>query len=340
MKERRAKIIVLSILAVILVAAGVYIYSYINRFVYNDPNLAGNTAGNINNGGLFCEYNGYIYFSNPYDDGALYRMNSDCTNARKLSDDHVAYINVDGNHIYYVRNNSGPDRAASILHGYLFGLYRCELDGSNPAGLYEKQSGTAALCGNYIYYQHYNTKESPSFTLYRAKIDGSEDVKVSNTTYEPSSYYNGRLYFANIDENHNLCSLDVNTGSISTVLEANAYMADMEGQYIYYIDMNDNYALMRYNTANRIKEKLIDGRCVHYNVYGTNVFAMIEGDDVHGIYRMNVDGSQKELIAQGDFNNISCTSQYTFFQYFNDNVTLYRVPTIGKITTIEQINVR
>mgnify|MGYP000803329575 FL=1 len=72
MKERRAKIIVLSILAVILVAAGVYIYSYINRFVYNDPNLAGNTAGNINNGGLFCEYNGYIYFSNPYDDGALY----------------------------------------------------------------------------------------------------------------------------------------------------------------------------------------------------------------------------------------------------------------------------
>ena len=121
MKERRAKIIVLSILAVILAAAGVYIYSYINRFVYNDPNLAGNTAGNINNGGLFCEYNGYIYFSNPYDDGALYRMNSDCTNARKLSDDHVAYINVDGNHIYYVRNNSGPDRAASILHGYLFG---------------------------------------------------------------------------------------------------------------------------------------------------------------------------------------------------------------------------
>ena len=117
-------------------------------------------------------------------------------------------------------------------------------------------------------------------------------------------------------------------------------MADMEGQYIYYIDMNDNYALMRYNTANRIKEKLIDGRCVHYNVYGTKVFAMIEGDDVHGIYRMNVDGSQKELIAQGDFNNISCTSQYTFFQYFNDNVTLYRVPTIGKITTIEQINVR
>ena len=58
MKERRSKIIVLSILAVILAAAGVYIYSYINRFVYNDPNLAGNTAGNINNGGLFCEYNG------------------------------------------------------------------------------------------------------------------------------------------------------------------------------------------------------------------------------------------------------------------------------------------
>ena len=79
---------------------------------------------------------------------------------------------------------------------------------------------------------------------------------------------------------------------------------------------------------------------MHYNLYGTKLFAMVEGADVRGIYRMNVDGSQKELIATGDFNNISCTSQYTFFQYFNDDVTLYRVPTTGPITTIEQILIK
>lgn len=339
MKEKKAKIIVLSILAVALIAVGYGVHAYVTRFKFNDINVTGNTAGNLNNGGLFCEYDGVIYFSNPCDNNSLYRMNSDCTQARKLSGDCVAYLNTDGQRLYYVRNNSGGERAAAVFHGYLYGVYRCNMDGSKPFALYEKQSGTISLCGNYIYYQHYD--DETALTLYKAKIDGSENVKVSDDNYEPSSYYDGKIYFSNVSENHSIYAMDIySNDSMSLVLDANAYMADMEGQYLYYIDMDDNYSLMRYNTSNRIKEKLIDGKCVHYNLYGSKIFAMVEGNDIHGIYRMNADGSQKELIAQGDFNNISCTSQYTFFQYFGDNTTLYRVPTTGNITTIEQINIK
>lgn len=339
MKEKRAKIIVLSLAAILIISVCAGAFMYINRFKFNDPNTTGNTTGNLNNGGMFCEYDGKIYFSNPYDNGSLYRMNSDCTQAQKLSSDCVAYINTDGRRLYYVRNNSGAQRAAAVLHGYLYGVYRTGMDGSHPYTLYAKQSGAISLCGNYIYYQHYDTKTA--LTLYKAKIDGSENVMVSDKNYMPSSYYNGKIYFSNVSGNHSVYVMDVNNNdSMSLFFDANAYMPDMEGQYLYYIDQSAGYALMRYNPANKIKEKLIDGKCVHYNLYGTKIFAMVEGDEIHGIYRMNVDGSQKELIAQGDFNNISCTSQYTFFQYFNDNVTLYRVPTTGKITTIEQIYVK
>ena len=38
----------------------------------NQGFVNGNTAGNLYNGGLFCEYNGVIYFSNPNDNGRLY----------------------------------------------------------------------------------------------------------------------------------------------------------------------------------------------------------------------------------------------------------------------------
>ena len=34
--------------------------------------MNGSTAGNLYNGGLFCEYDGTVYFSNPSDGGKLY----------------------------------------------------------------------------------------------------------------------------------------------------------------------------------------------------------------------------------------------------------------------------
>ena len=49
-----------------------------NQTVHNNDNAIGNTAGNLINGGLFCEYNDKIYFANPDDYNKLYVMNSDC----------------------------------------------------------------------------------------------------------------------------------------------------------------------------------------------------------------------------------------------------------------------
>jgi hypothetical protein len=340
MGNNRARTIVLLILALVIVVSGIAAYRYINRFQYNADTAAGNTAGNLNNGGLFCEYDGKIYFSNPYDNGKLYKMDSDCSNAVKVSDDTAAYINVHGNYIYYVRNNMTSERLATLFSGYLNGINRCNLNGSHAVSLYNDASGALSMCGNYLYYQHYDKNNDPALTLYRMGIDGTDDTLVSKDSYTPSSYYNGKLYVCNIGSDHGIYSMDVSTGSMTKILDVNSYMVDMEGQYIYYIDQDNNYSLMRYNSSNKVTEKLIDGKCVHYNLYGSKVFAMVEGDDVNGIYRMNVDGSQKELIAEGDFTNISCTSQYTFFQYYNDKITLYRVPTQGTITSIEQILVK
>ena len=101
------KAITIGVLSVIGIALAVLIFISVrnNRIVYNNDNAVGNTAGNLNNGGLFCEYNDKIYFANPYDYNKLYVMDSDCTNAMKLSDDSVGSINVCGNYIYYVKNN-------------------------------------------------------------------------------------------------------------------------------------------------------------------------------------------------------------------------------------------
>ena len=67
----------------ILIIAGIFILIgalftavYIGgKIPMNDAGTTGNTAGNLNNGGLFCESDGKVYFANAYDGGALYCMN-------------------------------------------------------------------------------------------------------------------------------------------------------------------------------------------------------------------------------------------------------------------------
>ncbi|MDD3239967.1 MAG: DUF5050 domain-containing protein, partial [Lachnospira sp.] len=114
------------------------------------------------------------------------------------------------------------------------------------------------------------------------------------------------------------------------------------GTYIYYIDVAKGYALVRLNSATKTIEQLYadNGKVVNYNLYGNKIFFQTESGDNTGLYRMNIDGTQLEYIASGNLTNIHCTSQYTFFQYYENQGILYRVPTTGPITKVEEITIK
>ncbi len=332
--------IFLAIILVIAAAVSIFFYNKSHKVVYNNESATGNTAGNLNNGGLFCEYNGKIYFANPYDSNKLYSMNSDCTNAKKLNDDSVASLNVCGNYIYYVRNNFTSDKIGVVFRGQLFGVYRCDLNGKNSFTLYDKLSGIVSLYGNNIFYQHYDDKTA--INLYKMGIDGKNNTKLYDTEYNPASIKDGKIYFSDITGKHNICTLDTKSNSVSTYYEANSYLADAEGNYLYYIDLSKNYSLVRLNMSTKTLELLYapnDGKVINYNVYGNKIFFQVEGEYT-GLYRMNIDGTQIEYIAKGNLTNIHCTSQYTFFQYFENQGVLYRVPTSAPITKVEEISIK
>lgn len=339
MKNKVIKIVISIFLAVCIIAAG--IFYYINsKFVYNAETATGNTAGNLNNGGLFSEYNGKIYFSNPYDDGHLYVMDSDCSNARLLNSDTAGSINVCGNYIYYVKNNYSRNSIVSNDRVRMYGVYRTDLKGNNSDSLYETLSGISSLYGNYLYYQHYSDTEPLSF--YRTKIDGSEETKLSDIPINPASIYNGKIYFSNPNNDNYIAAYNTDTGAITTIYEANSYMVDAADNYIYYIDLSKNYSLVRLNLSNNTVELLFepdDGKVIRYNRYGSKIFFIVEGQDA-GLYRMNTNGTQIESIAAGNISSVSCTSQYTFFQYYNNETSLYRIPTNGVITKIEEITIK
>ena len=87
---------VIIILAATGIGFGGFMYYRHHQTTMNNESAVGNTSGNLINGGLFCEYDGKIYFANPNDNNKLYVMNSDCTSITKLSEDSVASLNVCG----------------------------------------------------------------------------------------------------------------------------------------------------------------------------------------------------------------------------------------------------
>ena len=96
-----------------------YILGQLGRKIpENDVNVVGNTAGNLYNGGMFCEDDGYVYFSNAYDNYALYRMLPNETEMEKLISTQTKNINAAGKYFYYYQFGSGDGEGLglSLIH--------------------------------------------------------------------------------------------------------------------------------------------------------------------------------------------------------------------------------
>ena len=328
MKDNLKIIIIVSIAAVVILGTGIVI-SLSSGLKYNDDDAVGNTTGNLHNGGMVCESGGYVYIADPTNNNKLYKMKPDGSKAEVISGDNVSYINVYGNYIYYKRHNykSGVNE---LFKGNLYGIYRIKTNGKQIEELHRGIVGSIALLGNTLYYQNF---DGNMYSLYKVKIDGKNDKKISDTGYVPACVFDGKVYFAEINEHHNLMSLNPENDRISTFSEGNMYLPDIYDGYVYYIDADNNRALTKKSIATGEKTVISgEDRVINYNMCGDKdvIFYQAENGTEHKLMKTDLSGKFSQVVAEGDFTNISITSKYTYFvKIFDDDKTLYRTPTEG-----------
>lgn len=302
--------------------------SLMARVPSNDISVTGNTAGNLNNGGLFAEDDGKVYFSNAYDGGRLYSMNPDETEMKRLTGSKVNSINVGGKYLYYYMDNSnGGTGFGYVIRSY--GVYRSRLDGSRLKCLDRSAATTLLLSGDYVYYQRYNNKE---FTkLYKVKIDKSDMQLISDVIINPNACDNGTIYFNGTEKDHYLYGLDTRTDSIYTVYQGNLWYPAYHSGYIYYMDVSSNYRLCRYSLANNTVEILTTDRVDTFNVGDFFIYYQKNSSDSPALMRMELDGSNPEIVAEGNYENINLTSSYAYFNAFGEETPVYHTPVYGSI---------
>lgn len=315
------KVLIILVIVTVIAIAWVFIYSQ-GRTYFNEEEEVGNTAGNIFNGGLFCEQDGKIYFSNDNDDGALYVMNSDCTNIKKVHYDKAVYINADENYLYYLRaNDTRENNSGSLLMFNNTGMYRLNHNGNNLKIISYNPGSYLSLYGNFVYYQNYDVNSG--LFLYRKKIDTSMERLLLEDAVIPSYVANNKLYYAGFTKNHNINALDLSSFVTSTYIEGNFAYPIFRDDYIYYLDLDNNYSVNRMKLDGSERTVLVDQLCSTYNITnsGKYLYYQVDEEGNSGIGRLNLKTMEQETLLEGYYKQIHVTDNYVFFKDFDNTHT-------------------
>lgn len=317
MKKTIRTTLTVIIILLLLIVGGLVAFS--QRIPPNPPGTVGNTAGNLNNDGRFCEHEGKVYFYNSFSGGGLFSMNSDESGLKRINTLEVRNILAGGKYLYYFHTGSST---VTTGFGHAFGMksfVRSKTDGSHSESLTNDVIVTGQLVDNFLYLLT-SGNSGPSF--YKMGIDGTDEVPLADYVINPACAENGILYYNGTQGDHYIYGLDTASDTQYEVWKGNAWYPVKEGDYIYYLDVANNYRLCRYSLSQDVIEVLTDDRVDCFNLGSGFIYYQKNGASPQ-LKCMRTDGSSVTVVAEGNYTRINLTSQYAYFQEFGNDVTLY-----------------
>ena len=144
----------------------------------------------------------------------------------------------------------------------------------------------------------------------------------------------GVVYYAGMDKDHHLYALRPETGTAEEVCSLNMYLPIVQGDDVYFLDMDDALKLKVYslknNSVRTISAETIDA----YNLYGDIIYYQtvdMTGGSNYALKRIRVDGSGEEVVRPGTAAGIQITEKYVYFHDFANDIPIYRTPTYGAV---------
>jgi len=310
------------VLSILVILALIVAMIFSKRIAMNPAGTVGNTAGNLNNGGLFCEYDGTVYFSNKTEGGSLYAMKPDESEIKRLNTLKVGNILAGGKYLYYFQTGSSSEASSFGQIEGMKSFNRCRLNGSDIITLTKDVVVTGQLVDNYLYFL---VAKNSGPIFYKIKIDNSERVDLADYIINPACAVNGTIYYNNTQDEHYLYALNTANDTTSLIWKGNLWYPVLEDDYVYYLDVENNYRLCRYSLSRNSIQVLTDDRVDCFNVGGGYVYYQKNGQDA-ALKCMLTDGSNVQVIAEGNYTNINMTSRYVYFQEFGNDSAMYHTP--------------
>lgn len=262
----------------------------------------------------------FIYYRN-YEDGKIYRTDFDGNIRDKIIDCVVRGFIIKDGWIYYNEVNLNEKASDYVI------IKRIKVDGSEEMTIVSEKvsdntrSGGSEffLYGDWVYYQSPLDEKK----LYKIKVDGTEKTKVSDEAFpyylhegqfivdEGWIYYvqhiggetlpfKGKVYKMRTDGTEKQLVIDNNVGDIN-----------MNEDYIFYSNTDDNYKLYKIKKDGSDNRKISDLEACNVNILGSYIYCN-KLQTIHSFYMMNLDGVELELFQR--------RSVLSYTNYFIDTV--------------------
>lgn len=332
-KESTRNGIIVGIITLIVVAV-VILTRLSGRTIENEEGAIGNSACNLYNGGLFCEDEERIYFSNLKDGGALYSMSKDLTDFEYVYEDTAGYINSTNAYLVYSRlNYTRSDSVKHVLQFSSSGLYRLnKKGGNNIKSLYYSNIGLATLIGNDVYYQKLEKKGG--LKLYHTTLSSKKGSLLLEKNIIPGSLEGDRLYYSGTGNNHYIYYLNRKTGTEHEFYKGNCYHPALVGENMYFISASQGYKIARIDRQGKNPTLLVKERCSFYNVSEDERYLVyqVDGGKENRLEVLDLLNLEKKRIKMGDYNGIHIIGNRVFFREFGtDEVYFFEFGKFGEV---------
>lgn len=325
---------IIAVIVVLVTACAVFlgIHMYNNRMIWNEEGAVGNTSGNLLNGGLFCEGDGVIYFSNPSDEGNLYSMDMNCSDFKKVYNDKAEEINYAGNYLVYSRKNFEKESVNGEMFVFnTMGIYSLQLNNKKVKCFYDGSAGVVSLTGNDVFYQHYTDQKG--IQLYGVRLNGADNELKVDDSMNPSAVANGKIYYAS-DTESGMFTWDVSTGEKKGISGMNYYSCLLAGNSIFTLDLHNGYRIVRMDLNGENAEVVVDTMCSLFNVSDDGDYIYYQVDDGNNarLECKNLDNGEVTVIKEGNYNRVHLVGQYLFFaDYETDEFYMAAVNELEKV---------
>ncbi|MCR5250502.1 MAG: DUF5050 domain-containing protein [Lachnospiraceae bacterium] len=334
-KLKKAIIFIIPLALILLISLSSILGNRALKLPENEPGLKGNSAGNLYNGGSFCEQDGIVYFSNPYDGGSIYAMNPDQSGIRKVVTAQASCLNAGGGYLYYFSSSSaGQSGLGYVRDGR--GIYRVDSAGKKNILLKQGTTDSLLLLGNYLYYTDFSEDiskpENAVVTLSRFTTEGENDTVLVSDHPKLGPAAEGSVYFAGMSGDHHLYALDYLTAAATEVSSLNMYEPTLQDGRVYFLDMDDDLKLKSVSLYDNNLFTISEERIETFNLYGDTIYYQTideSGGDNYAFKRIRIDGSGEEVLREGVVRDIQITSGYVYFRDYKADLPVYQLPTYG-----------
>jgi len=261
-------------------------------------NTIGNSQGNIVNAGYAAQQGTWIYYRS--DDGSLYKVQQGSTAKTKLCSDDVKYINVVGDWVYY--QNLKDDGL----------IYKIRTDGTGRTKVCDGYGSQMVVIGDWIYYQNYIMTDNPDYMeiygdkyIYRVRTNGTENTCLLKKYISTLCIDRSVIYCT--DDNNSLYKMQLNGTQLQELCKKSSMLnINIVGDWIYYCYNNKLYK-MRMNGTELTQLNKDNEHVKYLNVTDEWIYYSVDTESLgyntfpDALYRMHLDGTDKEQIGGGPF---------------------------------------